>query len=251
MQRGTGIVTLTLLSFLFSAPGFAQNRPTEQTRFAEDAPSLSLPLISENTGMPAASLMLETPRTQTESLPDAPRVQPATRTEKFHAFIEDAASPLAMGVIAFDVNMMRTEDDSRFGRHPGLMTLYGEAALEKESNFFFDKYFYPSLLKQDPRYYPSASKGLFDRATYAATRIFITRKDSGGATLNTSYFLGTMTSSIVAAAYRPYWRRSNTDIIKDFGSSIGSDIGMNIFHEFWPGIKQALFSHAPRFMHHE
>jgi hypothetical protein len=34
----------------------------------------------------------------------------------------------------------------------------------------------------------------------------------------------------------------------DFGSTIGNDAGMNLFHEFGPGIRQMVIGHAPKFV---
>ncbi len=37
-------------------------------------------------------------------------------------------------------------------------------------------------------------------------------------------------------------------MFSDFGSTIGSDAGMNVFHEFWPAIRNKLEGHAPKFV---
>jgi hypothetical protein len=122
------------------------------------------------------------------------------------------------------------------------------AFIQKESSAFFGKYLYPSLLRQDPRYYPSTSSSFLGRATYAASRILITRDDSGERALNSSYFLGVLTSVAIATAYRPYWARSTSATFKTFGSTIGSDVGINLLHEFGPGIRQMLKGHTPKFV---
>ena len=82
----------------------------------------------------------------------------------------------------------------------------------------------------------------------AASRVLITRNDSGKRTLNTSYFLGALTSVAITTAYRPYWRRSISATFKTFGSTIGSDAGINLLHEFGPGIRQMLKGRAPKFV---
>ena len=86
------------------------------------------------------------------------------------------------------------------------------------------------------------------RAFYAASRIFVTRDHSGKATLNTSYFLGVLTSVASATAHRPYWARSTSETFNNFGSTIGSDAGMNVFHELKPGIRQMVKGLTPRFV---
>ena len=120
--------------------------------------------------------------------------------------------------------------------------------IQKESSAFFGRYLYPSLLKQDPRYYPSTNASFLGRATYAVSRILITRRDSGERTPNTSYFLGVLTSVAIATAYRPYWGRSASSTFKTFGSTIGGDAGINLFHEFRPEIRQMVKGHTPKFV---
>jgi hypothetical protein len=184
------------------------------------------------------------------SLPDAPSVQPPTQAEKFRTFIDEARSPLTFGAVGVNAGIMRETELERItpGGQPSLTALYKGALIQKESSAFFGKYLYPSLLKQDPRYYPSSSGSFLGRATYAVSRILITRNDSGKKTLNTSYFLGVLTSVAIATAYRPYRARSTSATFKTFGSTIGSDAGINLLHEFGPGIRKMVKGHTPKFV---
>ena len=184
-----------------------------------------------------------------KSLPDAPSVQRPTGAEKFHTFVEEARSPLTLGAVAINVRVTREEEEHlTTGVQSSFTSLYRASVLQKESSVFFGKYLYPMLLRQDPRYYPSTSDSIMGRTTYAASRVLITRNDSGKKTVNTSYLLGVLTSAAVATAYRPYWARSASTTFKDLGSTIGSDAGINVFHEFWPGIRQVLERHSPKFV---
>ncbi|HMH07358.1 MAG TPA: hypothetical protein VK579_11830, partial [Terriglobales bacterium] len=56
------------------------------------------------------------------------------------------------------------------------------------------------------------------------------------------------TSVAIATAYRPYWARSSSATFKTFGSTIGSDAGVNLLHEFGPGIRQMVKGHTPKFV---
>jgi hypothetical protein len=134
------------------------------------------------------------------------------------------------------------------GQQPNLTALYKAVFIQKESSTVFDKFLYFSLLKQNLRYHPSTSRSFMGRATYAASRIFITRDDSGKRRLNTSYFLGVLSSVAMHTAYRPYWARSTAAPFNDFGSTIGNDAGINLFHEFGPGIRQMVKGHTPNFV---
>lgn len=86
------------------------------------------------------------------------------------------------------------------------------------------------------------------RATYAGSRIFVTRDASGKGRLNTSYLLRALTSVAADTASRPYWRRSLGEPFSDFGSTVGNDAGMNLWREFRPGIEQLMKSHTPKFV---
>jgi len=184
------------------------------------------------------------------SLPDAPSVQRSPQAGKFRTFVNEARSPLTLGAVGINTATMQEPDSELVTpeARPGLTTLYKEALIQKESSAFFGKYLYPSLLKQDPRYYPSTSVPFLGRATYAISRIFITRtrRDSGERTLNTSYFLGVLTSVAIATAYRPYRARSTSSTFKTFGSRIGGDAGINLFYEFRPEIRQMVNGHTPK-----
>ena len=182
-------------------------------------------------------------------LPDAPGAQPPTSMDKFQVFLEDATSPLSLGAAGIGASLTRESlEHLPAGAQPSFLDVYGAAVAQKESSAFFGKYLYPSLLKQDPRYHPSTSDSFLGRAAYAASRLLITRNDAGHATLNSSYLLGVLTSAAVATAYRPYWRQSSSATFASFGSIVGSDAGMNLFHEFWPGIHRRLERHAPKFV---
>ena len=169
-----------------------------------------------------------------------------------HPFANEARSPLTLGTVGVNAGVItRKTEPGRVtqGTQPNLTTpVINCVFTQKESSGFFDKYLYPSLRKRVLRYHPSTSGSFMGRATYAASRIFITHDDSGKGKLNTSYFLGMLTSVTVQSAYRPYWARSTSATFNTFGSTIGSDAGINVLHEFGPGIRQILKGHAPKFV---
>jgi len=194
---------------------------------------------------------VQRPETRTwRSLPDAPStVQPPKQAQKFRACVDEVRSPLALDAVDIITGVMRGAELRRVtpGPQPSFTAPHNAVVAPKEFHTFFDKYLYPSSLKPNLRYHPSSGGGFMGRATYAASRIFIVRDDSGKGRLNTSYFLGALTSVAVSTAYRPYWARSSSATFNNFGSTIGSDAGMNLFHEFEPGIRQMVKGHTPKF----
>jgi hypothetical protein len=159
-----------------------------------------------------------------------------------------AASPLTFGAVGADGRFTSELANATRPAQPGFALLDLVEPVQNKSGDFFDKHLYPSLLKRRLNYHPASSDSLMGRATYAASRIFVARDDSGKGRLNTSYFLGVLTSAAIHTAYRPYWRRSPSQPFNDFGSTIGNDAGMNLFHEFGPGLQQLMKSHTPKFV---
>jgi hypothetical protein len=174
------------------------------------------------------------------SLPDAPSVQAVPQANRFNAFAEEPASPFRSGgVVVSDPEFMR---QARFG-----VTYRGPSGQES-SKTVFEKYLYPTTSRQPSHSLSLNNPGLMSRATYAATRTLITRDLSGKARLNTSYLLRTLTSVAKDTASTPYWRRSRTQPVGDFGAMVGNDAGMNLWHEFGPSIENALKNHTPKFV---
>ena len=181
------------------------------------------------------------------SLPDAPSAQVLERTEIIRTFHDDAPLPLEHGAAGFSGLLMPEAGQADASRR-SFSILDSEGFSQKDSSDLFERYLYPSLLKRNLHYHPSTSGSFIGRATDAASSIFVSQDDSGRRRLNTSYFVGVLSSALIHTAYRPYWRRSASEPFSDFGSNIGNDAGMNFVHEFGPGIQQLVKSHAPRFV---
>ena len=178
------------------------------------------------------------------SLPDAPSsVQPPPQAERFHTWVNEARSPSTQGAV--DAGAMR---GTELGLQPSLIAPHKAVFTQEGSSNFVGKSTYPPLLKPDPRYYASMSNSFMGRASYAASRIFVTRDNSGKGRMNTRYFLGVLSSVAMHAAYRPYWARSTSDTFNNFGSTIGGDAGSNLYHEFGPGLQQMVKGHLPKFV---
>jgi hypothetical protein len=182
------------------------------------------------------------------SLPDAPSAQAAAPAE---TLAHEASTGLTSGAVGGDSGVMRELERAGGTRTPGhgiMAFSEKEKSAQSESGDFFARRLYPALLRRNLDYHPSASSSLMGRATYAATRIFVTRDESGKGRVNTGYFIGVLTSAVAHTAYRPYWRRSAAEPFSNFGSTIGNDAGMNVLHEFGPGLQQLMKNHAPRFV---
>jgi hypothetical protein len=176
------------------------------------------------------------------SLPDAPSA------EISRMLADQGRGPLAAGAAGSDEAANRESGSGSPAAQIRFWPSHEDEAVQRNSRDFLAKYVSPTLSKRNLNYHPSTSGSFMGRATYAASSIFVTRDGSGRRRLNTTYFIGMLSSAVIHTAYRPYWRRSVAEPFCDFGSNIGNDAGMNFLHEFGPGLQQLVKSHAPKFV---
>jgi hypothetical protein len=183
------------------------------------------------------------------SLPYAPSVQPQNQPERLPAFIDELILPLPPGAFGLNMDAMRETGLGQVSHRsrPTFTVPYKAMFTQKEPVSFLDKYL-DRPLSQNPRYHPSTSLSFMGRATDAASRIFVTRNATGSKRLNTSYLFGVLGSIAIHSARSPSWTRTASAPFNDLGSTIGNDAGVNLFHEFGPGIRQMVKGHAPKFV---
>lgn len=98
---------------------------------------------------------------------------------------------------------------------------------------------YPTLLRQDPRYFRRGTGGRFSRLRYAVRQTFWTHNDSGRMQFNYSEVLGASTSVAISNAYYPD-SRTPGDAASKLGIQIGIDMGANVLKEFWPDLNRKI-----------
>jgi len=120
---------------------------------------------------------------------------------------------------------------------------------------------FPTLLRQDPRFFQSGQGGFAHRTGYAVSRIFITRTDSGHSQFNYSEIVGgALSAAISTNTYHP--RGFNTtrydpttgmltyihnasdrtlpNTLSVWGTQVGYDTITIVVKEFWPDIHRKL-----------
>jgi hypothetical protein len=100
----------------------------------------------------------------------------------------------------------------------------------------------PILFHEDPRYFMlgPGTHSIGYRTWYAATRIFVTKTDSGGTTFNFAEVVG---NSIAAAAGNAYYPGETTlwDNLSRLGQELATDSISQVLKEFWPDVKRKFF----------
>jgi hypothetical protein len=188
------------------------------------------------------------PRGVSRPLPDAPSARFLSPGDTFQRAADQVGLPLLASPPEMNASAVReTQPGAVLPEAPSVTALYTKDPAQNKADAFLAKYLYPPPLKQNSHYQPSSSDNLMGRATDAASRMFVTRDESGKRKLNTPYFLRVLTSVAANNASRRYRARSGSAPLSDFGSTVGNDAGMNLLREFGPGIRQVLTSHMPGF----
>jgi len=100
----------------------------------------------------------------------------------------------------------------------------------------------PVLLHEDPRYFMLGSEGgsVGYRAWYAATRIFVTKTDSGRSMFNFAEVLGNSIGAAVGNAYYP-GETHLTDNAGRLAQALATDAVSQVLKEFWPDVRRKFF----------
>lgn len=174
--------------------------------------------------------------------------EPLTSHQKFELFTRRTYSPFTFFSAAFDAAYAHVTDSWPDYGHgaSGYGKRYGATIADVEARSFFLSFLFPAAFHQDPRYFSSPSTKFLPRLIYAASRVLITRSDSGNNTFNTSLLAGTAVTTALSNAYYPRPERTLGDSLNRFGGSLLGGVQTNIMREFWPDLTRMFHKHEPQ-----
>ncbi len=106
----------------------------------------------------------------------------------------------------------------------------------RAANGFFEKFAYPVIFRQDPRYHRSDKRGAGAKIGHALSRLFITQGDNCGCDqFNISYLAGGLTGAAVSNYWQRDDRRGVNRIFRRWGTHIAFTAFGNIMREFLGG----------------
>lgn len=185
-----------------------------------------------------------------QPLPDAPSYVPLTSRQKFDSFWRRSYSADIFSSAIFDSLYSQATGayPSFGGGMEGYSKRMGVSLAGSEAAAFFGRFLFPTLLHQDPRYFPSHRESTSDRLAYAASRAFIGRSDDGRSVVNTSVIFSQFVEAALSNAYIPYRNETVSGTMENALAGIGGVVQSNILNEFWPDIKTFLSRHEPKSM---
>lgn len=171
------------------------------------------------------------------------KVAPLTVTQKFGQVVKNFGNPFTFIGTATEAGI-----DQASGVHQGYGQgaegygkRYGADVADTATSQFFGYGVYPSIFHTDPRYYRAGSGNFFARGLYAASRVLVTRTDSGRHVFNAPEIMASATASGISRSYYPADERDVGDFAYDMGSRIAFDAVYNLAKEFWPDVRKHVF----------
>lgn len=118
------------------------------------------------------------------------------------------------------------DDAGAFGKR--FAAAFGDEAIGR----FLGSAIYPTIFRQDPRYFYKGSGSNKSRALYAMSRTVVTRGDNGRQQPNYSRILGRFTAGAIANTYHPHANRGVGLTLANASINLGVNAIDNLFREF-------------------
>lgn len=157
---------------------------------------------------------------------------------KFKLTAKDSFDPVEIPYVGLVAAIGQAQNSERaYGQGaPGYGRRYATAFADNTTGNFMTEAIFPSLLRQDPRYFQLGKGGFWRRTRYAFSRLFVIRSDSGHGQFNYSEIAGNAVGAGIAAAYHPAQDRNFSNTMSIWGTQIMWDGVANEMKEFWPDI---------------
>ena len=161
---------------------------------------------------------------------------PLTNAGKFKLFVNQSISPPYIFVAAAGAAIEQSRDvpegyGQGWGAYGGR---FGANMARGSSSSFFGTFLFPSVLHEDPRFFPQSNPSLWRALKHSTQRIFVTRNDSGKDVFNTSGLLGPLASEALANVYLPASEQTVGRTLSRFAIDLSWRVGGNMFKDYWP-----------------
>lgn len=180
---------------------------------------------------------------------NAAHVPPIPWKEKFAITAKGTFDPYEFVIVGVVSGIRQAENSyPGFGQGAeGYAKRYGAAFADQVDGNLMVGGVFPTILKTDPRYFRMGKGRMSHRFLYAASRVFVTRRDSGRSMFNIPEFAGNATAIAISNLYYPESDRGFDSSFSGWTVQMGIDAFGNELKEFWPDVHQYLQNrHARR-----
>ncbi len=168
---------------------------------------------------------------------------PLSVKEKFKLGAEDAFDPYAFPLAAILAGEAQARnDDASWGQGwKGYGKRYAAGFGDATIGSFMTTGVFPSILREDPRYFRVGKGGFRHRSGQAVKRLFVTRTDSNHSQFNFSEFGGNAAAAGISLTYHSREERNLSTFTNNWGTQIAIDFVANQLKEFWPDMRRKVF----------
>jgi len=180
------------------------------------------------------------------TLENANQVPPLTPGQKFGVVARSSFDYVQYPWFGFLAGISQAENsEPGYGQGAqGYAKRYGAAMADGVIENFMTSAVFPTVLRQDPRFFQSGHGGFWHRSWYAFSRILITRTDSGKSQINYSEIFGSaLSAGISTYSYHPHADKTVDNTLKVWGTQVGYDSLTYVVKEFWPDIRRKIRGH--------
>src|SRR5271156_1476771 len=230
-----------------------QNQPTGQSPPAA-SPAASSPAPAQKT-LPDKPLPVDPNKDQNVgskdrlfyALPNFSTVEssdhlpPLTVGQKFKLVTRSSFDPIQLAWYAALAGVSQAQNsEPGYGQGWGSYGIrYASALGDGLTEAYMVSAVFPSVLRQDPRYYQLGHGSFLHRTGYALSRLAITRGDSGNAQFNASEIFGSaVAAGIVTYSYHPHDDKTLSNTASVWGTQVAYDAIAIEIKEFWPDLRR-------------
>ncbi len=169
---------------------------------------------------------------------------PLSTSQKFRLMARTLIDPFTFVAAGIQAGLGQAQDSfPAYGQGgTGFAKRYGAAFADSADSNFFSNFVYPSIFKQDPRYFRIGEGNTIKQRIWWGIRSeFVARKDSGGYTVHYSNILGAITAGTISNAYYPQADRGVGLTASRAAIALGWGTLGDELLEFWPDVDKKFF----------
>lgn len=165
-----------------------------------------------------------------------------TIKDKFLLFVGDSLDPVTFMAAGFNAGLDQAQnDDPQFGQGAaGYGKRFAADYTDEASGDFFGFFLYPTIFREDPRYYRLGHGSTGQRLFHAVAHIAVAHSDKGGEMPNWSNWFALASTSSLSNLYHPGNRRGFDPAAERVGWALANQAGFLVVREFWPEIAKKL-----------
>jgi hypothetical protein len=171
------------------------------------------------------------------------KLPPEDIKEKFMDATQDSFdySSIFIPAVIAGYNMDRRATPEFHQGAAGYARYFWHAAVDQTSENYMVEFIFPTVTREDSRYYTLGHGGFLKRTGYALSRAVITRSNSGDEVFNFSEVFGAGAAAGISNLYYPTASRSVGATGTQWVEDVGIDAASFWVKEFWPDINHHVF----------